>query len=88
MSTLEGLRYVIGSYFRPGIVVVRPNSKRAWRRIVVQGVYCYDFQLLPITSYCFMLLGSCLLLVCGRSNHTPRHKLPLPPTVSRSHQPV
>ena len=44
----------------------------------IKFLYCCDFLLLPIASYC----SQCLLLVVRRSKHTPRHKLPPSPATS------
>ena len=54
------------------------------------GVYCYDFLLLPITSYYFLLLPITPSVSCSCVDalNTPSSKFPLSPTVSRLLQPV
>ena len=54
-----------------------------WCREYSKLLYCYNFLRLPTTSYCYLLLRSCLLPMRGRSIHTPEHKLSLSPNVSQ-----
>ena len=55
MKNIAEDRLVVGSYLRPSIVIVRPvkTFDMIWIVSLVSGwgVYCYDFPLLPITSY-------------------------------------